>query len=581
MTFRAKPVVKRSQRPGWQSGERRSLYLNLGFGLVIVVAVLILAAAAGASWYGDHFGEVARVNGVAITRDDYRNRLAVERWRSDYTERRIRDAAQAGRMTEADRDQLIAFLQQQRQQLSSTVYERLIDAALQAQLAEREGVTVSEADIDARLLQEATRPEERHTFLIAVAPEVSTGATAPTDAQRAAARGKAEAALADLRAGKPFDGVARMVSTDASAAKGGDIGWIGKEGGLDEAFVAAVFALAPNGLTDVVEGADGTYRIGKVTEIAPAEVDPTYQQQIVNEGISLAVYRSVVRSDVIRTKLEAKLLAQVVEAPSVMRRVSEIYIAATQHAGGGDEVKVRHILYAPKNDPQGAAALDPADPAWAAAEAEAKATYERLKALEGDPAKLEAEFIATAKRESDEPGAATTGGELPYYTQADLDRSFGDAIFAPGLKPGQLLEPVKSQFGWHVIQFIDRRGNAQSRAEDAKLRTLRGEDFATIAKEVSEGPEAAAGGEIGWVARYQFRKQLEDAIFGTPVGGVSDVVDVSGDGFYIFKIWEEQTRRPDPEQARTLRAGAFTNWYAAEKDAASIDRSGLANLPTS
>ncbi|GIW20624.1 MAG: hypothetical protein KatS3mg065_0920 [Chloroflexota bacterium] len=581
MTFRAKPVVKRSQRPAWQSGERRSLYLNLGFGFVIVVAVLILVGAAGASWYGDHFGEVARVNGVSITRDDYRNRFAVERWRSDYTERRIRDAAQAGRMTEAERDQLIAFLQQQRQQLATIAYERLIDAALQAQLAEREGIVVTEADIDARLVEEATRPEERHTFLIAVRPELDAGATEPTDAQRAAARARAEAALAEIRAGKSFEDVARTTSSDASAAKGGDIGWIQKEGGLDEAFVAAVFALGPNETTGVVEGADGVFRIGKVTEIAPAEVDTTYEQQIVNDGISLEAYRTVVRADVIRRKLEDRLLAQLVDAPSVMRRVSQIYIAATQHTGGGDEVKVRHILYAPKDDPQGAGSLDPADPAWAAAEAEARATYERLKALADDLQKLEEEFIATAKRDSDEPGADTSGGELPYYTQGDLDRAFGDAVFAPGLRPGQLLEPVKSQFGWHVIQFIDRRGNAQSRAEDAKVRTLRGEDFATIAREVSEGPEAEKGGELGWIARYQLGRQLDEAIFGTPVGDVSGVIDVEGDGFYIFKVWEEQTRSPDPAQARTLRANAFSNWYAAEKEKATIDRSGLANLPTS
>jgi len=581
VTFRAKPVVKRSQRPAWRSDERRSLLLNLGFGGVIVAAVLILVGAAVAAWYGDHFGEVARVNGVSITRDDYRARLAVERWRSDYTERRIRDAAQAGRLTAAERDQLIALLQQQRQQLASRVYEHLIDAALQAQLAAREGITVSDAEIDARLVEEATRPEERHTFVIAVAPQLDSGSTTPTDAQRAAARAKAEAALADIRAGKAFEDVARTMSTDASAAKGGDLGWIQKQGRLDQAFVDAVFALGPNQVTGVVEGADGVLRIGKVTEIAPAEVDPTYQQQIQNEGIGLDTYRKVVRADLIRQKLEDKLLAQLLNAPSVMRRVSEIYIAATQHTGGGDEVKVRHILYAPKHDPQGAASLDPKDPAWAAAEAQARATYERLKALENDPAKLEAEFIATAKRESDEPSAASTGGELPYYTQGDVDRNFGDAIFAPGLKPGQLLEPVKSQYGWHVIQFIDRRGNAQSRAEDAKVRTLRGEDFATIAKEVSEGPAAANGGAIGWVAHHQLAKQLEDAIFGTPVGGVSDVVDVAGDGFYIFKVWEEQTRMPDPEQVKTLKAHAFANWYAAEKDQATIDRSGLANLPTS
>ena len=38
MTFRAKPVVKRSHRPSWESQDRRNFYLNLGFGLVVVAA---------------------------------------------------------------------------------------------------------------------------------------------------------------------------------------------------------------------------------------------------------------------------------------------------------------------------------------------------------------------------------------------------------------------------------------------------------------------------------------------------------------------------------------------------------------
>ena len=49
MTFRAKPVVKRSHKPAWESQDRRNLYLNIGFGVVVALAVLILLIAAGAA----------------------------------------------------------------------------------------------------------------------------------------------------------------------------------------------------------------------------------------------------------------------------------------------------------------------------------------------------------------------------------------------------------------------------------------------------------------------------------------------------------------------------------------------------
>ena len=56
-----------------------------------------------------------------------------------------------------------------------------------------------------------------------VAPTLDTGATDPTAAQTAAAKAKADAALADLQAGKDWETVAKSVSTDtASAPQGGD-----------------------------------------------------------------------------------------------------------------------------------------------------------------------------------------------------------------------------------------------------------------------------------------------------------------------------------------------------------------------
>ena len=53
---------------------------------------------------------------------------------------------------------------------------------------------------------------------------------------------------------------------------------------------------------------------------------------------------------------------------------------------------------------------------------------------------------------------------------------------------------------------------------------------------------------------------------------MTDVVDVPGDGFYLFKIFAEETRLPEGEQKTTLENTAFSTWYAEKKAAATIER---------
>ena len=58
MTFKAKPVVKRAQRPSWEGQDRRNFYLNIGFAVVVIAAVLILVVATALTWYDDHLAPV-------------------------------------------------------------------------------------------------------------------------------------------------------------------------------------------------------------------------------------------------------------------------------------------------------------------------------------------------------------------------------------------------------------------------------------------------------------------------------------------------------------------------------------------
>ena len=65
MTQRARPGSDRPRT--WDARTRRSMLLNIGFGLTVAVALLLLLVAAGVAWYGDHMAAAATVNGQTIT----------------------------------------------------------------------------------------------------------------------------------------------------------------------------------------------------------------------------------------------------------------------------------------------------------------------------------------------------------------------------------------------------------------------------------------------------------------------------------------------------------------------------------
>lgn len=572
MTLRAKPVSRGSGRSGWNSDDRRTLFLNVGFVVAIAVSVLLLVGYAAWSWYDDHFGAAATVDGTTITKDQLRTRYAIENFRIDYTESRIRTLQAAGRMSEATASSQIQFLEQRRNSLPALTLERLIDVTLQSKLAAGEGLSVSDAEIDTQLLFEATTDEERHAWVIEVSPARNAETGKPGAAEKAAARGAAEKALADLRAGRAWEDVAKTASTAASAAQAGDMGFLPLKSGFDEPFMTAIFAAAQDVPTAVVEGDDGVFRIGRVTEIAAASTDATFTNRIEEAKIKMADYREAVRGDLVRTKLSDTVVADLSQ-PSLQRQVLQIFLA--QGTPMPDGVKVRHILFSPKDDPAGAANLPEADPAWAAAEAEAKAAYDELLK---DPTR----FDELARTKSDEGSAKTTGGKLPYFDRTSaIDSAFADAILREGLKPGDLIPPFRSSFGWHVVQFMRPYGSGEKAwLESIRQEAVDGADFAQLARDQGEGDEAGQGGDIGWVAVGQLGELRETPIFETPVGQVTPVVEIPNEGVYLFKVIAEERRDATKEQIAIFKNSGFTNWYSVKKAEATITRSSSAASAT-
>ena len=412
--------------------------------------------------------------------------------------------------------------------------------------------------------------EQRHVFIMEIAPTPVAPSNEPTDETIKAALTRAQALLARLNKGEEWAAVAKD-SADPPPSDNGDQGFITKDQStLDAAILSAVFALPANGHTDIVKGADGTFRIAQVTRIVPMTVNEQYQQNIVNGGVPIDVYRQAVRADAIRDALKARIVADDTTKESVQRHVLEIKLEQqvdqqTNQPILTDEVEVRHILYAPGGkDAAGSPPPPSTDPGWADAKAKADATYQVLLK---DPAR----FSDIAKSDSADTASAADGGDIGYQTQSALDPQFGAAIFKAGLTKGEILPPVLSVYGWHVIQFVDRRTPARTRMEAfAEELKKPGTDFATIARANSEAADAKQGGDMGWVAHHQVSELLDDAIFAIPVGGVSTIIP-DGTTLYLFKVLEERTRLPDKDQIDTLTSSAFQNWYAAHQHTAKIE----------
>jgi peptidyl-prolyl cis-trans isomerase C len=115
----------------------------------------------------------------------------------------------------------------------------------------------------------------------------------------------------------------------------------------------------------------------------------------------------------------------------------QTYDEAVKSMAGQEEVRARHILV------QG--------------EDEAKAILEQLK--------KGADFSTLAKEKSKDPGAAE-GGDLGYFTKDQMVPEFADVAFK--MYPGQLANPVKTQFGWHVIKLEDKRTKQPPEFEKVK-----------------------------------------------------------------------------------------------------------------
>jgi peptidyl-prolyl cis-trans isomerase C len=133
------------------------------------------------------------------------------------------------------------------------------------------------------------------------------------------------------------------------------------------------------------------------------------------------------------------LLLDAGKAAMTDEAMKKVYDEAVKGVKPEEEVHARHILFAVK---------DPKDEK-ASKEAEAKAKAALARIQKGE------DFAKVASELTQDPSGKANGGDLGYFTKEQMVPQFAEVAFK--LDKGKVSDPVKSQFGWHIIKIEDKR----------------------------------------------------------------------------------------------------------------------------
>lgn len=201
------------------------------------------------------------------------------------------------------------------------------------------------------------------------------------------------------------------------------------------------------------------------------------------------------------------------------------------------------------------------------------------KILEGARARLAKgeDFAAVARELSEEPAAKTSGGDLGFFGRGQMVGPFEEAAF--GAQPNALVGPIKTQFGWHLIQVLEKRPAGTTPFEEVRpmiAQRLSGERTAEMAeakarelaqklardkpksadalKALANPAEAVSFGETGPFSRNEpvaglgFAPAFTNAAFTLQKGQVSEAIQTPRGWTVLYVKDVKAPRVPDVKE---------------------------------
>ncbi len=568
MSFRNRPVLDRKHRPRWQDELRSQQLIVAGFALAIAVAIGIFAAVAWSSFYNENLRQVALVGGRAVDRSDLTRRadLIAAELTANYLELQ----RQMGGARDQVLQQQISALEQALSSVDEIASDSLVTGLVMDARAGEFGLAVGPGELEAELQERRSLPAGARLSLILVEPELDEEAeedAEPTDRDWADAMAEIDDVKAQLDGGADWSALAAEHSDHASAQSGGALGWLTEDdaGGLGE-YLAAAGDTPAGDVVGPLRHDDGWYLV-RVDEREGERPNQQLVDFLAAAGISDQEYRDYVRQALLQSAFRDYFTETVIGRTPPQRRVAQILIAADEGAATlpDPKVQIRHLLASPL--PDEADQSQATDEQWAAA-------LERAERLRKAAEREDADWYRLARR-SDDRGSRTRGGSLGWHDPATLDTQFVPefAEAARELDVGEISEPVRSQFGYHVIQVTDRRVSALELAERLSADVREDPDsFERLARDYSEDPVTASeGGDLGWVVPYQFEDERQDAIFGmTEPGEVAGPIQ-GPEGMYLFKLIDStESRFVSAEKREQVAGSGFSRWLVELEEQAGV-----------
>lgn len=184
-----------------------------------------------------------------------------------------------------------------------------------------------------------------------------------------------------------------------------------------------------------------------------AELDPKLQEALVRGFINIKLLEQEAKNAGIENSkefqdrmnnikgqlIQQELVERYVKSVVTDKIVDEEYSKLVASLKGKEEVKVSHIL------------LD---------------SEEKAKEVKKKISKDGSNFAKLAKENTKDDGSKASGGDIGYIMQGQLVPEFEQKAFA--MKVNEISEPVKTQFGWHIIKVQDKRAAKAPSKEEAK-----------------------------------------------------------------------------------------------------------------
>ena len=300
---------------------------------------------------------------------------------------------------------------------------------------------------------------------------------------------------------------------------------------------------------------DTTYKVNEETlqsaveaEFSKVQADAggpvAFATRLRENGLTAQSYRTLIGNRMRTTELYRQFkdrMSQLRPPPKASQKEIEAFFPEWQAARGPRPAMVSFQ--------QVVVRVQPSDSALSRAKAKADSLYQIIL-------KDREKFDELARRHSEDAGTKEKGGEFGWFVEDEVAKEFGRAAFAAPV--GALIPPVRTQFGYHIIEVERHRGNqvqarhilisaaitpddiarTQARADSAAAKLRAGTDIQDVIKQFGDAQEDVNVNDVDPVAvRENFGIDLTAASKGDIVGPASSAPG-PGQLFTIARVTE-------------------------------------------